>query len=77
LADLLNVDQYGNNNGAGGHGHGHLHFKVVLNKWNSLLATDGHPAGWVNQTTEKEEKELKGSESGGLMCMCFFFVMVW
>jgi hypothetical protein len=48
--------------GAGGHGHGHSQFKVVSNKRNSLLATDGHPAGRVNRTTEKQEEALKGSE---------------
>ena len=48
--------------GNGGHGHGHSQFKVVSNKRNSLLATDGHPAGWVNRTTEKEAEALKGSE---------------
>jgi len=30
-------------------------FKVVNNKRNSLLATAGHPAGWVNRTEKVEE----------------------
>jgi len=46
----------------GGNGHGHSQFKVVSNKRNSLLVTDGHPAGWVNRTMEKEVEALKGSE---------------
>jgi len=48
--------------GKAGAGHGHSQFKVVSNKRNSLLATDGHPAGWVNRTMEKEAEALKGSE---------------
>lgn len=37
-------------------------FKIVGNKRNSILVNQGHPAGWVNRTTEKEEKALEGKE---------------
>ncbi len=37
-------------------------FKVVSNKRDSLLATAGHPAGWINRTAEKEELAEKGAE---------------
>ncbi|TFK64315.1 hypothetical protein BDN72DRAFT_846705 [Pluteus cervinus] len=37
-------------------------FKVVSNKRDSLLATAGHPAGWINRTAEKEELAEKGTE---------------
>jgi hypothetical protein len=38
------------------------HFKVVANKRQSLLANHGHPAGWVNRTTERDEKAKQGVE---------------
>jgi hypothetical protein len=38
------------------------HFKVVTNKRNSLLATQGHPAGWVNRTAEAEKSVGTGDE---------------
>ncbi|KAJ3798154.1 hypothetical protein GGU11DRAFT_682172 [Lentinula aff. detonsa] len=42
-------------------------FKVVSNKRNSLLATAGHPSGWVNRVDEKEKTihELPAGERGG------------
>jgi hypothetical protein len=43
-------------------GEKHSQFKVVSNKRNSVLSTTGHPAGWVNRTTEKEEEATKGKE---------------
>ena len=36
-------------------------FKVVHNKRNLILDT-GHPAGWVNRTTEREETALVGKD---------------
>ncbi|EGN94223.1 hypothetical protein SERLA73DRAFT_115180 [Serpula lacrymans var. lacrymans S7.3] len=36
-------------------------FKVVHNKRASVIAT-GHPAGWVNRTTEREEKAMIGKD---------------
>jgi hypothetical protein len=36
-------------------------FKVVHNKRQSILDT-GHPAGWINRTTEREEAALKGQD---------------
>jgi hypothetical protein len=39
----------------------HSQFKVVHNKRNSILDT-GHPAGWVNRTTEREDTALKGQD---------------
>ncbi|KZP14441.1 hypothetical protein FIBSPDRAFT_912787 [Athelia psychrophila] len=38
------------------------HFKVVHNKRNSILSDSGHPAGWVNRTTEREESAVKGAD---------------
>jgi len=40
----------------------HSQFKVVHNKRNSILSTTGHPAGWVNRTTEREDAALKGKD---------------
>jgi hypothetical protein len=40
----------------------HSQFKVVHNKRDSILSTSGHPAGWVNRTTEREETALKGKD---------------
>jgi Protein of unknown function (DUF4449) len=40
----------------------HSQFKVVSNKRQSLLATTGHPAGWVNRTAEKDEEAVKGRD---------------
>jgi hypothetical protein len=40
----------------------HSQFKVVSNKRDSVLSTAGHPAGWVNRTSEKEEEAVKGKE---------------
>ncbi|KAG2135159.1 hypothetical protein DEU56DRAFT_401150 [Suillus clintonianus] len=37
------------------------HFKVVHNKRSSMIQ-EGHPAGWVNRTTEREEKAKEGKE---------------
>ncbi|KAH7919183.1 hypothetical protein BV22DRAFT_1108163 [Leucogyrophana mollusca] len=36
-------------------------FKVVHNKRASMIET-GHPAGWVNRTTEREEKAVAGKD---------------
>jgi hypothetical protein len=38
------------------------HFKVVASKRHSLLATTGHPTGWVNRTSELEETAEKGKQ---------------
>ncbi|KAJ6630404.1 hypothetical protein B0H10DRAFT_2160322 [Mycena sp. CBHHK59/15] len=35
-------------------------FKVVANKRDSLLPADGHPAGWVNRTAEKDDLAVQG-----------------
>jgi len=40
----------------------HSQFKVVSNKRQSLLANTGHPAGWVNRTSEKDELAVKGQD---------------
>ncbi|KAG1792741.1 uncharacterized protein HD556DRAFT_1377609 [Suillus plorans] len=37
------------------------HFKVVHNKRASMIQ-EGHPSGWVNRTTEREEKAKEGKE---------------
>ncbi|KAG0701989.1 hypothetical protein DFH29DRAFT_924101 [Suillus ampliporus] len=37
------------------------HFKVVHNKRSSMIH-EGHPSGWVNRTTEREEKAIQGKE---------------
>lgn len=39
----------------------HSQFKVVHNKWNSIVDT-GHPVGWVNCTTEREDTVLRGQD---------------
>jgi hypothetical protein len=39
----------------------HSQFKVVHTKRDSILNT-GHPAGWINRTTEREETALKGQD---------------
>ncbi|KZP06198.1 hypothetical protein FIBSPDRAFT_966643 [Athelia psychrophila] len=38
------------------------HFEVVHNKRNSTLSESGHPAGWVNRTTEREDSAAKGAD---------------
>lgn len=38
------------------------HFKVVTDKRNSLLASQGHPAGWVSRTAEAEKNVETGDE---------------
>jgi hypothetical protein len=43
-------------------GESRSHFKVVTNKRNSLLAEQGHPAGWVNRTAEVEKAATTGDE---------------
>jgi len=40
----------------------HSQFKVVANKRDSLLSTEGNPAGWVNRAEEKTQTAEKGSE---------------
>ncbi|TFK35771.1 hypothetical protein BDQ12DRAFT_307288 [Crucibulum laeve] len=37
-------------------------FKIVSDKRQSLLQNTGHPAGWVNKTTEKQEAASQGKE---------------
>ena len=37
-------------------------FKVVVDKRNSLLFGEGHPAGWVNRIAEKETAAERGTE---------------
>ncbi|TFK32241.1 hypothetical protein BDQ12DRAFT_659490 [Crucibulum laeve] len=37
-------------------------FKIVSDKRQSLLQNTGHPAGWVNRTSEKQEEAVKGGE---------------
>jgi hypothetical protein len=37
-------------------------FKVVTNKKTSILASQGHPSGWVNRTTEVEKKTSSGDD---------------
>ncbi|KAG6820002.1 hypothetical protein H0H93_006621 [Arthromyces matolae] len=37
-------------------------FKVVADKRQSILSTQGHPAGWINRTQEKSEMASKGEE---------------
>ncbi len=39
----------------------HSRFKDVNNKRNSILDT-GHPAAWVNRTTEREDTDLDGQD---------------
>lgn len=34
--------------------HSNSQFKVVSNKRNTLLASEGRSAGWVNRTAEKQ-----------------------
>jgi hypothetical protein len=38
-----------------------LQFEIVHNKHNLILDT-GHPAGWVNHTTEREDTALIGKD---------------
>ncbi|KAK2464849.1 hypothetical protein APHAL10511_003148 [Amanita phalloides] len=38
------------------------HFKVVVDKRNSILSLEGHPAGWVNRMAEKETIAEHGTE---------------
>ncbi|KAF9534642.1 hypothetical protein CPB83DRAFT_755601 [Crepidotus variabilis] len=37
-------------------------FKVVTNKRNSILASQGHPSGWVNRTADVEKSASSGTE---------------
>ena len=46
----------------------HAQFKVVHNKRNSILDA-GHPAGWVNRTTEREDTALKGQDWWSEVCV--------
>ncbi|CAL1710558.1 unnamed protein product [Somion occarium] len=39
----------------------HAQFKVV-SKRDSVIVDAGHPSGWINRTTEREETALKGNE---------------
>lgn len=43
-------------------GESRSHFKVVTNKRNSLLASQGHPTGWVNRTADAEKSAATGDE---------------
>ncbi len=38
------------------------HFKVIVDKRNSILSREGHPAGWVNRIAEKETIAERGTE---------------
>ena len=38
------------------------HFKVVVDKRNSLLSVEGHCAGWVNRIAGKETAAERGTE---------------
>lgn len=38
------------------------HFKIVSRRDSALLPAQGHPAGWVNRTQEREEAALRGQE---------------
>ncbi|KAF9560678.1 hypothetical protein CPC08DRAFT_665210 [Agrocybe pediades] len=37
-------------------------FKIIADKRNSILAEQGHPAGWVNKVEERKEKVESGRE---------------
>jgi hypothetical protein len=37
------------------------HFKVVHNRRSSMIQ-EGHPSGWINRTTEREEKAKEGKD---------------
>jgi hypothetical protein len=51
-------------------------FKVVADKRQSLLANQGHPAGWVNRTAEREEKVGQGYEWRS-EAYVFLFLVFW
>ncbi|KAI0747079.1 hypothetical protein C8Q80DRAFT_1179196 [Daedaleopsis nitida] len=38
------------------------HFKIVSRRESALLPAQGHPAGWVNRTSEREEAALRGQD---------------
>ncbi|OJT01692.1 hypothetical protein TRAPUB_7748 [Trametes pubescens] len=38
------------------------HFKIVSRRDSALLPAQGHPAGWVNRTQEREDAALRGQE---------------
>ncbi|KAG6809329.1 hypothetical protein H0H92_000666 [Tricholoma furcatifolium] len=38
----------------------HSQFKVVADKRQSILSTEGHPAGWINRTQEKAQMAREG-----------------
>ncbi|KAF8632724.1 hypothetical protein AX15_001721 [Amanita polypyramis BW_CC] len=38
------------------------HFKVIVDKRNSILSHEGNPAGWVNRMAEKEDTAERGTE---------------
>ena len=38
------------------------HFKIVSRRDSALLPQQGHPAGWVNRTQEREDAALRGSD---------------
>ncbi|KXN83435.1 hypothetical protein AN958_01449 [Leucoagaricus sp. SymC.cos] len=49
----------------------HSQFKVVSNKRDSILA-QGHPAGWVNLTEEREKAAVHGHEWRSEAYVIFF-----
>ncbi len=38
------------------------HFKIVSRRDSALLPQQGHPAGWVNRTQEREDAALRGKD---------------
>ena len=38
------------------------HFKIVSRRDSALLPQQGHPAGWVNRTQEREDAALRGQD---------------
>ncbi|KAI8986640.1 hypothetical protein BD414DRAFT_486634 [Trametes punicea] len=38
------------------------HFKIVSRRDSALLPNQGHPAGWVNRTQEREDAALRGQD---------------
>ncbi|KAI0634782.1 hypothetical protein C8Q77DRAFT_1053762 [Trametes polyzona] len=38
------------------------HFKIVSRRDSALLPAQGHPAGWVNRTQEREDAALRGQD---------------
>jgi hypothetical protein len=49
----------------------HLQFKVMYNKRNLIVDT-GHPAGWINRTTERKDAMLSGQDCWSEVYIFFF-----